>query len=62
LCVISTVVPINFLVKSEESTFIVATCRDKTRDNTFQIIKCLQIPAAIPLPALEERWGVEVRF
>jgi hypothetical protein len=33
LCVISTIVPINFLVKSGESTFIVATCRDKTRDN-----------------------------
>jgi hypothetical protein len=29
LCVISTIVPINFLVKSGESTFIVATCRIK---------------------------------
>jgi hypothetical protein len=30
LCVIPAIVAI---VKSEESTFIVATCRDKTRDN-----------------------------
>lgn len=28
----------------------------------LQIIKYLQIPTAIPLPALEESWGVEVRF
>jgi hypothetical protein len=39
LCVISAIVPINFLVKSGESAFIVATCRDKTGDNTLLVLK-----------------------
>jgi hypothetical protein len=33
LCVISTIVPINFLVKSGESTFILVALPSKTRDN-----------------------------
>jgi hypothetical protein len=42
LCAISTIVPINFLVKSGESTLLLPRA-DKTRDNTIPYVLLLFI-------------------